>query len=98
MEPSAFFYVPLTFILSPILGERIKVRGHELSIRRSIIYTNINNIKFFHPFLRTAASEPEDCGDPSHLCDDVTQVSQTQKVVAWEKIIQIRKNGRHPFA
>jgi len=29
--------------LSPILGERIKVRGHELSIRRSIIYTNLNN-------------------------------------------------------
>ncbi len=29
--------------LSPILGERIKVRGHALSIRHSIIYTNINN-------------------------------------------------------
>jgi len=28
--------------LSPILGERIKVRGHELPIRRPIIYTNIN--------------------------------------------------------
>jgi hypothetical protein len=45
MEPSAFFYVPLTFILSPKMGERIKVRGHELSIRRSIIYTNVN--KYF---------------------------------------------------
>jgi len=32
MEPIAFFYVPLTFILSPIVGERIKVRGHLLSI------------------------------------------------------------------
>jgi hypothetical protein len=33
------------------LGERIKVRGHELSIRRSIIYTNINNKKIPHASL-----------------------------------------------
>ena len=45
MEPSAFFYVPPHPPLSPILGERIKVRGYELSIRRSIIYTNINNYR-----------------------------------------------------
>jgi hypothetical protein len=33
MEASAFFYVPSHPPLSPILGERIKVRGHGLSIR-----------------------------------------------------------------
>ena len=51
MEPSAFFYVPLTLPSPPFWGRglrrelsrTIKVRGHELSIRRSIIYTNLNN-------------------------------------------------------
>jgi hypothetical protein len=51
MESSAFFYFPLTLPSPPFWGRglrrelsrTIKVRGHELSIRRSIIYTNINN-------------------------------------------------------
>ncbi|OGP90543.1 MAG: hypothetical protein A2157_07310 [Deltaproteobacteria bacterium RBG_16_47_11] len=42
MEPRAFFYIPPHPPLSPILGERIKVRGQELSIRRSIIYVSTN--------------------------------------------------------
>ena len=52
MKPSAFFYVPLTLPSPPFWGRglrrelsrTIKVRGHELSIRRSIIYMNINNM------------------------------------------------------
>jgi hypothetical protein len=50
MEPSAFFYIPLTLPSPPFWGRglrrelsrTIKVRGHALSIRHSIIYTNIN--------------------------------------------------------
>ena len=53
MEPSALFYVPLTLPSPPFWGRglrrelsrTIKVRGYELSIRRSIIYTNINHFK-----------------------------------------------------
>jgi len=54
MESSAFFSVPLTLPSPPFWGRglrhelsrTIKVRGHELSIRRSIIYTNINSSEF----------------------------------------------------
>ena len=53
MELTAFFYAPSPLSSPPFWGRglrrdlsrTIKVRGHKLSIRRSIIHTNIN--KYF---------------------------------------------------
>ena len=52
MEHYSFYYIPSPSPLPRLRGRglrhelsrTIKVRGHELSIRRSIIYTNINKI------------------------------------------------------
>jgi len=65
MEPRAFFYVPLTLPSPPFWGRglrrelsrTIKVRGHELSIRRSIIYTNINNYVLLYNVMEYLISE-----------------------------------------